>query len=56
MAGTARYLLFAEGRLGREDLALAAYHMGVGNLEGVLRLYAGKPGAARWPASSRTRA
>jgi hypothetical protein len=45
MAGTARYLLFAEQRLGREDLALAAYHMGVGNLEGVLRLYAGKPGS-----------
>ena len=45
MAGTARYLQFARQRLGREDFALAAYHMGVGNLEGVLRLYAGKPGS-----------
>jgi len=44
MAATARYLVFAKRRVGREDLALAAYHMGVGNLEGVLRLYAGKPG------------
>src|SRR3954453_17942935 len=44
MAATARYLVFAKRRVGREDLALAAYHMGVGNLEGVLRLYAGRPG------------
>jgi hypothetical protein len=36
--GTARYLAFARDRLGRADLALAAYHMGVGNLESVLRL------------------
>jgi soluble lytic murein transglycosylase-like protein len=45
LSATARYLVFARGRLGREDLAFAAYHMGVGNLEGVLRLYAGKPGS-----------
>jgi hypothetical protein len=44
LEATARYLLFAEGRLGREDLAIASYHMGVGNLEGVLRLYADRPG------------
>jgi hypothetical protein len=33
---TARYLLFARERLGRDDLAVAAYHMGVGNLQSVL--------------------
>ena len=37
--GAARYLAFAEERLGREDLAVASYHMGVGNLESVIRLY-----------------
>jgi soluble lytic murein transglycosylase-like protein len=44
LSATARYLVFAKGRLGRDDLAFAAYHMGVGNLEGVLRLYAGTGG------------
>jgi hypothetical protein len=39
LAGTARYLRFAERRLGREDLAFVSYHMGVGNLEGVLAAY-----------------
>jgi Transglycosylase SLT domain len=38
LAGTARYLLFAREQLGRRDLALAAYHMGVGNLQEVIRL------------------
>jgi hypothetical protein len=33
---TARYLVFARDRLGRDDLAVAAYHMGVGNLQAVL--------------------
>ena len=33
---TARYLVFARERLGRDDLAVAAYHMGVGNLQSVL--------------------
>jgi Transglycosylase SLT domain len=33
---TARYLVFARERLGRDDLAVAAYHMGVGNLQAVL--------------------
>jgi soluble lytic murein transglycosylase-like protein len=37
--GSARYLAFARERLGREDLALTSYHMGVGNLEDVIRLY-----------------
>jgi hypothetical protein len=39
LEGTARYLVFARRRLGRDDLALASYHMGVGNLEEVIRLY-----------------
>ena len=38
LAGTARYLAFARAQLGRTDLALAAYHMGVGNLQSVIRL------------------
>ena len=38
LAGTARYLTFARQQLGRDDLALAAYHMGVGNLQSVIRL------------------
>src|SRR4051794_27232312 len=37
--GAGRYLEFARGRLGRDDLALESYHMGVGNLEGALRAY-----------------
>jgi hypothetical protein len=35
----ARYLVFAKGHLGRDDLAVVSYHMGVGNLQGVLRAY-----------------
>jgi hypothetical protein len=38
LAGTGRYLAFAREQLGRTDLALAAYHMGVGNLQEVIRL------------------
>lgn len=43
LAGTVRYL--AEGRrwFGRDDLAVVSYHMGIGNLEGVLRAYSGRP-------------
>ena len=37
LAGTARYLALARERLGREDLAFVSYHMGMGNLENVLR-------------------
>jgi hypothetical protein len=39
LAGTARYLTIAADRLGREDLAFVSYHMGIGNLEGVLGAY-----------------
>jgi hypothetical protein len=39
LAGTARYLSIASDRLGREDLAFVSYHMGIGNLEGVLEAY-----------------
>jgi hypothetical protein len=39
LAGTARYLRIARAMLGREDLALVSYHMGIGNLQGVLRAY-----------------
>lgn len=45
LAGTVRYLRFARSRLGRDDLAIASYHMGIGNLETVL----GRYGAARVP-------
>ena len=38
--GAARYLEVAERRFGAPDLAVAAYHMGIGNLESVLRAYA----------------
>lgn len=41
LAGTVRYLTLARKRFGREDLAIASYHMGIGNLETVLRLFAG---------------
>ena len=41
LTATARYLMIAKERFGREDLAFVAYHMGIGNLEGVLRAYAG---------------
>jgi Transglycosylase SLT domain len=37
--GAARYLAFADRRFGREDLALASYHMGIGNLENVIEAY-----------------
>jgi hypothetical protein len=39
LAGTVRYLRFAKEKLGRADLALASYHMGVGNLQRALSLY-----------------
>ncbi len=41
LAATGRYLVFARQRLGREDLAFVSYHMGVGNLQSVLRAYGG---------------
>ena len=39
LAGTVRYLRFARGQVGRDDLALASYHMGVGNLQNVLKAF-----------------
>ncbi len=41
LAGTVRYLTEARDRLGREDLAVVSYHMGIGNLTNVLRAYVG---------------
>ena len=40
LAGTVRYLSTAQARFGRSDLAVVSYHMGIGNLESVLRDYA----------------
>jgi hypothetical protein len=45
LAATARYLTIAKRELGREDLAFVSYHMGIGNLQGVLRAY-GDPSAS----------
>lgn len=39
LEATGRYLVFARGRLGRDDLAVASYHMGVGNLQTALARY-----------------
>jgi hypothetical protein len=44
LAGTIRYLTAARERLGRDDLAVVSYHMGIGNLTSVLRAYAGDAG------------
>ena len=38
--GAARYLEIARDRFGTTDLAIASYHMGIGNLETVIRAYA----------------
>ena len=38
--GAARYLEIAGERFGADDLAVVSYHMGIGNLESVLRAYA----------------
>ena len=43
LAGTVHYLEAARARFGRDDLAVASYHMGIGNLESVLRDYAHAP-------------
>jgi soluble lytic murein transglycosylase-like protein len=39
--GAARYLAIAGRRFGAPDLATASYHMGIGNLENVIRAYTG---------------
>jgi hypothetical protein len=41
-----RYLTEARRHFGREDLAVVSYHMGIGNLETVLRAYTGDGDAA----------
>lgn len=42
LAATVKYLKIAEDKLGREDLALTSYHMGIGNLQNVLAAYGRK--------------
>jgi hypothetical protein len=39
LAATGRYLALAKRRFGREDLAFVSYHMGIGNLQNVLKAY-----------------
>ena len=39
LEGTARYLRIARRELGRADLAFVSYHMGIGNLQDVLRAF-----------------
>jgi hypothetical protein len=39
LAAAVKYLSIAKGKLGREDLALTSYHMGIGNLQNVLTEY-----------------
>ena len=46
LRATARYLNLAKGQLGgRDDYAVAGYHMGIGNLQSVLRDYGQDPGS-----------
>ena len=42
LEATTRYLEFAQGQLGRDDLAIESYHMGVGNLQRALKAYGSK--------------
>ncbi|HEX2435819.1 MAG TPA: transglycosylase SLT domain-containing protein [Solirubrobacterales bacterium] len=43
--GAVRYLDIARGRFGgADDLAIASYHMGIGNLQNVIRAYTGSDG------------
>ena len=39
LEAAARYLTIARDELGRDDLAVVSYHMGIGNLQGALRDY-----------------
>src|SRR5207302_2366439 len=41
LRATVRYLQLSERRFGRLDLAIESYHMGIGNLAGVLAAYDG---------------
>jgi hypothetical protein len=45
LEGAVRYLAIARQRFGgAEDLAVASYHMGIGNLQNVIRAYTGSDG------------
>jgi soluble lytic murein transglycosylase-like protein len=44
--GAATYLEIAGQRFGADDLAVVSYHMGIGNLESVIRAYLRVPGDA----------
>jgi hypothetical protein len=44
IAAAARYLSLAQRQVGRADLAIATYHMGMGNLQNVLSRYAAQGG------------
>jgi len=46
LGATARYLTFARGQLGRDDLALVSYHMGVGNLSSAIEDFGAGPGVS----------
>jgi Transglycosylase SLT domain len=45
--GAARYLEIAEAHFGAADLATVSYHMGIGNLESVIRAYVGEGSESR---------
>jgi hypothetical protein len=44
LQGAARYLKLAQDKFGREDLAVATYHMGMGNLDTLLSRYRAEGG------------
>jgi hypothetical protein len=44
LEGAVRYLDLARERFGAEDLAVTSYHMGIGNLQNVIRTYTGSGG------------
>ena len=44
LEGAVRYLAIARERFGAEDLAVESYHMGIGNLQNVIRTYTGSDG------------
>jgi hypothetical protein len=48
LAATGRYLKLARETLGREDFAFVSYHMGIGNLQNVLRAFGGGDEVS-WP-------
>jgi hypothetical protein len=49
LAAAVRYLTIAGRRFGREDLAIASYHMGIGNLRTVIGTYVAPRASARTP-------